>query len=179
MHPAPRPGSILVRILRLACPACGRGPLFRRYFVRADRCSHCRWKFERGAGHWVGGSEVHMFAAYGISVLICIPVLILAGRSPFVLGAVIAAHVVLSLAVFRYSRALFLGLDYLFDPARPPGGGGGGSREATRPCPPAPRARPRARRGGARLRGAPPVRPVRYMLSKGGDGRGGVLGPRT
>ena len=29
------------RVLKLRCPRCGRGSLFRSFFVRQDRCSHC------------------------------------------------------------------------------------------------------------------------------------------
>jgi uncharacterized protein (DUF983 family) len=110
---------MLTRVARLRCPACGHGRLFRRLFVRKDLCGHCGWEFERGAGHWVGGSEVHMFASYGLSVILFVPVLVLVTPTPALLGAVIAGHVVLSLLLFRWSRALFLGIDYFIDPARP------------------------------------------------------------
>ena len=83
--------------MRLRCPACGHGRLFRRYFVRKDRCGHCGWKFEREAGHWVGGSEVHMFASYGLSVFLFVPILVLMRPTPALLAAVIAGHVALSL----------------------------------------------------------------------------------
>ena len=61
-----------------------------------------------------------MFASYLLSVLVCFPVLLVAGPTPLAMVLVIAGHVAVSLAVFRWSRALFLGLDYYFDPAAPP-----------------------------------------------------------
>jgi uncharacterized protein (DUF983 family) len=120
MHEAPTLATTLARVARLACPACGKGPVFARFFVRAECCERCRWRFERGDGHWVGGSEVHMFASYLLSVLVCFPVLLVAGPTPLAMVLVIAGHVAVSLAVFRWSRSLFLGLDYYFDPAAPP-----------------------------------------------------------
>jgi uncharacterized protein (DUF983 family) len=137
-RPAPTVRSTLVRILRTACPACGRGRLFRSHFVRAERCTHCGWKFERERGFWVGGSEVHMFASYGASVLLLFPVLFLAGTSAATVALVIAGHVVLSLGIFRWSRAVFVGLDYLLDPARPapPDDDRRESRAPRRPRPP-------------------------------------------
>jgi len=120
--PRPRPTvrSALARMLRIACPACGRGPLYDSYFVRAERCSHCRWKYEREDGFWVGGSEVHMFASYGVSVVVFLPLVMIAGTSPGIIATVILGHVALSLVVFRYSRSIFVGLDYLLDPERAP-----------------------------------------------------------
>ena len=90
-----------------------------RFFVRKDICGHCGWKFERGEGHWIGGSEVHMLASYGISTVIAVPVIIFVKPTPLLLSAVIAGHVLLSLLLFRFSRALFLGLDYMCDPGAP------------------------------------------------------------
>ncbi|MFI5401439.1 MAG: DUF983 domain-containing protein [Planctomycetota bacterium] len=130
--------QLILRVLRLSCPACGRGRIFRRYFVRAERCSGCERRFEREEGYWVGGSEVHMFASFGLSVLVCLPFLIVFEPTPLLYAAVILGHVVLSLLVFRYSRAIFLALDYWLDPAPAPGGGDdrGGAPAPARPQPP-------------------------------------------
>ena len=108
---------MLRRIRRLRCPACGQGRLFRRYFVRKDVCGHCGWRFERGEGHWVGGSEVHMLASYALSMLVAIPVIVFYPATP--VAYLIVGHVALSIALFRYSRAVFLGVDYLIDPHQP------------------------------------------------------------
>jgi uncharacterized protein (DUF983 family) len=144
--------QLILRVLRLSCPACGRGRIFRRYFVRAERCSGCERRFEREEGYWVGGSEVHMFASFGLSVLVCLPFLVVFEPTPLLYAAVILGHVVLSLLVFRYSRAVFLALDYWLDPAAPPAGGDdpGGAPAPVRPPPRPVLARRRA--GGRRDR---------------------------
>jgi uncharacterized protein (DUF983 family) len=116
----------LGRILRTRCPRCGTGAIFERSIVRAERCDHCHWEYERGQGFWIGGSEVHMFASYGISVLLFIPPLILLGSTTAVQIGVIAGHVVCSLLLLRYSRSVFIGLDYYFDPGE---GGGDDDRD--------------------------------------------------
>jgi uncharacterized protein (DUF983 family) len=123
-------------MLRIACPACGKGPLFRSYFVRAERCRHCGWEFERERGYWVGGSEVHMFASYGASVVLLLPILFIAGNTPVTVTCVIGGHIFLSLAIFRWSRAIFVGLDYLLDPAKPPPGEDDRRGEPRPPRPP-------------------------------------------
>lgn len=110
----------LTRAFRLRCAACGIGRVFRRGFLRAERCSHCGWRFERGAGHWVGGSELHMFASFGLSSLALLPLLLLVGFSPAAMAGAIAASALLSVAGMRYSRSVFLALDYCVDPTRDP-----------------------------------------------------------
>ena len=152
MSGAPTLATALRRAARLACPACGRGAVFARPFVRAETCGRCGWRFERGEGHWVGGAEVHMFASYLLSVVFCVPMLFLFGRTPLVMGLVMAGHVVVSLLVFHLSRSLFLGIDYWIDPATAPGGDdddreGGGVRPRTPPS-------PARRRAALRLEGS-------------------------
>jgi len=114
MRPSLR--KTLARILRARCPRCGEGPVFERGFLRAQKCSCCEWEFERGQGFWIGGSEVHMFASYGISVVLFIPLLIILGSTPLVQTIVIAGHVLCSVALLRFSRAAFIGIDYYIDP---------------------------------------------------------------
>lgn len=136
--------------MSLTCPACAKGKLFRRYFLREEGCTHCKREFEREQGYWVGGAEVHMFLSYGLSVLICIPILILYGNSPGMQAALIAGHVALSLSLFRYARALFLAVDYRLDPSGPPADpdGDGDSGAPVRPRTPPRLARHRVKRRG-------------------------------
>ncbi len=108
--------TALARVVKLRCPACGKGRLFRRYFHRAEECGHCDWRFERGCGHWVGGSEVHMLASFGLSVIVFGPVVALGGFSQGAIFVAMVGHAVLSLALYRYSRAAFLCMDHYFDP---------------------------------------------------------------
>ena len=144
----------LSRILRVRCPRCGKGAIFDHGFVRAERCGHCDWQYERGHGFWIGGSEVHMFASYGISVLLFIPLLFVFGPTPIVQASVVLGHVVCSFALLRYSRSIFIGIDYYIDPDIA-GGDDDGDEEGV---PVAPRPR-RPRRG--QLRRLPPVAAVR------------------
>lgn len=148
--------ALLYRVVRLACPACGRGRIFRRFFLRAECCAGCARRFEREEGYWVGGSEVHMFASFGLSVLVCLPFLVLFEPTPMLYAAVLAGHVLLSVAVFRYSRAIFLAVDYYLDPAPQEGADDGpeglGVPERPVPVPGAGRRVPGQRRASRRGR---------------------------
>ena len=50
----PSRGLMLWRGLRRKCARCGEGKLFRRWVLMAETCPHCRLKFEREPGYWVG-----------------------------------------------------------------------------------------------------------------------------
>lgn len=155
----PTASVTLARILRVRCPRCGKGPIFRTFFRREECCSNCAWKFERESGFWVGGSEVHMIASYGISVVLFIPLVVVLGPTLPVQLGVIFGHIVCSLSLFRYSRATFIGLDFYFDPEARSDEDGGGDGEPV-PVPRSPRrpvgrARPQPLAQGSRSRRAP------------------------
>ena len=96
----PTASATLARILRVRCPRCGQGAIFRTFFRRAGCCSSCAWQFERESGFWIGGSEVHMIVSYGLSVMIFIPLLIVLGSTLPVQLFVILGHIVCSLSLF-------------------------------------------------------------------------------
>lgn len=62
--------DILSRGLRLRCPCCGHGRLFRTAFRLHERCSACGERFEREPGQWFGAVYINVALTF---------VLILAG----------------------------------------------------------------------------------------------------
>ena len=105
------------RALRLRCPRCGRAPLFRGWFTMNVVCAVCDLTFERAQGYWVGAIYVN----YSVTVTIAVaggfllwaragldPVGQLALWVPFVIA--------FPLWFFRYSRGLWLGLEYGLNP---------------------------------------------------------------
>jgi uncharacterized protein (DUF983 family) len=117
-------GSTLARVVRaeqralgLRCPRCGRAPLFRGWFTMNVVCAVCDLRFERAQGYWVGAIYVN----YAVTVLIAV-------GGFFTLGAVADLGTGTQLAVwvpfvvtfplwfFRYSRSLWLGLEYGLNP---------------------------------------------------------------
>jgi uncharacterized protein (DUF983 family) len=107
-----------MRGLRLCCPRCGARTLFRGWFAMHARCAVCHFRFEREQGYFLGA----MYVNYAFTVAI-----ILGGY--FVLSQYthlsLAQHLVLwiglsilcPLLLFRYSRGVWLSLDYLLNPA--------------------------------------------------------------
>lgn len=116
--PPPRPTieTLLGRALRLRCPRCGEGRLFLGWFTMPERCEHCRFKYERAPGYFLGSAYVN----YGITAVILMITYFLlhfgVGWTNRQLAAPLSVFCVLfPLWAFRYARAIWLALDCHFD----------------------------------------------------------------
>jgi uncharacterized protein (DUF983 family) len=103
--------KVVWRGLRLRCPVCGKGRLFRTYFRMYDNCSVCGVGFAREHGQWVGSLDINTF---GVAVLLMIG----AAFSPSWPLAVsleiwCAAAVIVPLITFRFSRGLWMAIVHL------------------------------------------------------------------
>jgi uncharacterized protein (DUF983 family) len=111
---APRLRRILGRALRLRCPRCGRSALYSGYFRMHERCAACGLRYEREQGYFVGAIYVNYMATVAIAagtVLLLDSLVGLSLTQQLVLGIALAALV--PLLFFRYSRSLWLSVDYL------------------------------------------------------------------
>jgi uncharacterized protein (DUF983 family) len=107
----------LSQAIRLRCPLCGCGKMFRGWFKMHEHCSNCGIKFEREPGYFLGS----IYFNYGLTALvvaIAYPVLmfnkVLDDKvlMPLTLGFVIVFPIIF----FRHARALWAGFDQLMDP---------------------------------------------------------------
>jgi uncharacterized protein (DUF983 family) len=105
-------------ILRLLCPRCRRGRVFRGLFAMHPACPACGHRFEREPGYFVGA----MYFSYGLAVVIYLAIafllhLVLPGRSDWViLAAALPAFLPFVPLLFRYGRVLWMHLDWTVDP---------------------------------------------------------------
>jgi uncharacterized protein (DUF983 family) len=105
------------RTARLRCPRCGRAPLFRGWFAMNAVCAACDLRFERAPGYWIGA----IYANYGVTVTIAVGGYFLLWRlADLSTAAQLALWVpfvcLFPLWFFRYSRGLWLGLEYGLNP---------------------------------------------------------------
>ena len=105
------------RGLRLRCPRCGRAPLYRGWFTMNEVCPVCYLKFERAQGYWVGAIYVN----YGVTTLVAIAgYFVLWTRTEWSTATQLAIWlpfcVVFPLWFFRYSRSLWLAVEYGLNP---------------------------------------------------------------
>ena len=65
--------DILWRGLRLRCPCCSYGRLFRSAFRMHARCSACGERFEREPGQWFGAVYINLGLTLGAVVIgVCV-----------------------------------------------------------------------------------------------------------
>ena len=108
-------GRILRCSLQLKCPRCGEGALFQTYFRMFTHCAVCDLKFERESGYFIGA----MYINYGATVLTAFPSYFLFEKFtaiPFYVNLSIWAlfSAIFPVLFYRYSKSLWLNLDYIF-----------------------------------------------------------------
>jgi len=104
--------------LRLRCPRCGIGPLYRKAFRMNDQCAHCGLKLEREQGYFIGAIYIN----YGATVGIAVPGFFLLDAFTNItinqqLALWVSFAVFFPLIFFHHSRSLWLVLDHFFNPA--------------------------------------------------------------
>lgn len=102
-------GTKVWGVLRLRCPVCWQGAMFRTPVHMNPRCPHCDYTFDKKHGYFLGA----MYASYGISVAASGAVAIgsLVMGVPVwvtIAGVVVTACVVGPCIAFPYSRCLWV-----------------------------------------------------------------------
>lgn len=109
--------KLIGRALRLVCPLCGQGRLFKGLFAMNEHCPHCGVKFEREPGFFLGSIYIN----YGITALvttaIAITLILNNWRStPEQLAVAVTIAIILPILLHRHARALWAGFDQWHDP---------------------------------------------------------------
>ena len=101
----------------MRCPRCGVGPLFRGFFSMYAGCHSCDLKYEREQGYFVGAIYIN----YGATAIIMIAgffwldhFINLSLAQQLIVWSIFGIS--FPLFFFRYSRSLWLSLDYIFNP---------------------------------------------------------------
>ena len=113
MVPVPA-ARVVARGLRLRCPACGGTPLYASCFRMAEHCAACGLRYEREAGYFVGAIYVNYAATVAVAagtVLMLDWTVGLSLSRQLAVGITLA--VLVPVAFFRYSRSLWISLDFL------------------------------------------------------------------
>jgi uncharacterized protein (DUF983 family) len=109
--------TLLGRALRLRCPLCGEGRLFRGWFAMHPQCPHCGASLEREPGFYLGSIYIN----YGLTALlvaVVYPVLLFRGvaSNQVLLVGALAFTILFPLVLFPWSRSLWLAFDQWYDP---------------------------------------------------------------
>jgi uncharacterized protein (DUF983 family) len=109
--------TMLYRALRLRCPRCGEGMLFRGWFRMRPRCDWCGLIYEREPGFFLGSIYVN----YGLTAVLTTAAYFLnfvteAVSEEWILVLLAAFCVLFPAWFFRYARSLWMGFDQYWDP---------------------------------------------------------------
>jgi uncharacterized protein (DUF983 family) len=120
-HPVRRTLLLFWRAIRLRCPNCGGGPIFRSWFRMRPYCPACGLPLERGdQGYQVGSYMFNIVASELLFVLVFLGVVLITWPSPpwqlLQYGGIILM-ILAPVLFFPFSKTLFLAFDLLFRPA--------------------------------------------------------------
>lgn len=122
-HLAAREAALLfLRALRLRCPRCGKGRLFRRGYTMEEHCAVCGWRFEREEGYWTGAMAVNLVVAELIVTALAVPFsayLALTHQSLVPLVFLLPVPILLPLLLYWHSKSLWMAIDFLLHPVPP------------------------------------------------------------
>lgn len=107
----------IAAVLALRCPRCLDGHVWRKFLSMNAACPVCGFVFDRESGYFAGAMVVSYALAVPILAAIVIGLILVAGLDPVVallLGN--TAYLALVPFIFRYSRVVWLHLDWLIDP---------------------------------------------------------------
>lgn len=113
--------KLLWRALRWRCPACGRGALFVHWLKMRPSCPACGLWLEREEGHFLGAMLLNLVVAELLCAAGVLALLVYTWPNPpwgaLQWGAP-AAAVLVPIALYPFSKACWLALDLLVQPAR-------------------------------------------------------------
>lgn len=99
------------RGLKLRCPVCGQGKLFRTYFRMHERCGRCGVAFAREHGQWVGSLDINTL----LTALVLMAGVGFGPLWPLKTSLIVwcSAAVIFPIATFRFSRGLWTAIVHL------------------------------------------------------------------
>ena len=108
---------MLGRGARLRCPRCGSGGLFERWFRMRPECPRCGLDFEREEGYWTGAVMINLAVTEGVFIAVFVALVAATWPDPpwaLVLAVVVAINVVVPVALYPFSRTMWLAGDLAF-----------------------------------------------------------------
>ncbi len=108
---------LLSRGLRLRCPVCGQGKIFRGVFATYEYCPYCHFKYEREPGYYTGAIAVNLVFCELLIAAICIP-LAVDQSIPLIPLIIVGASmpVLFPLLLFRHTKGLWMAIDHMIHP---------------------------------------------------------------
>ena len=106
--------------LKLLCPVCGKGKLFRGYLDTPTKCPSCGFYFMRETGYWLPHAPMSYLVFVGSALFAWLFLSFVVGLASdyFVLFLMLAFALTVAVWANRYTKMLWILLDLTMHPAR-------------------------------------------------------------
>ncbi|WKZ83267.1 MAG: DUF983 domain-containing protein [Acidimicrobiia bacterium] len=104
----------------LRCPDCGT-PATRRFRL-VESCQHCRLRFERHEGYWVGAVAVNTLVTIAFFITFLVGSMVLTWPDPpwgAITIAAVIVNLVLPIAFYPWSKTIWVAFDLALHPPQP------------------------------------------------------------
>lgn len=105
------------RGLRLRCPVCGEGRLYRRLFRMSQHCPACGFIYAREPGYFTTAVALNIFLSELITLIVVVPFAAsqsLSFLTLLLMGGAIAC--ILPLLFYHHAKSLWMSIEHLFHP---------------------------------------------------------------
>jgi uncharacterized protein (DUF983 family) len=110
------PFDVLLRCLRLRCPACGGASIVASPFQIKDRCPACGAGFKREEGFFVGAVAINLVTTEAVIILMCVGGAFVVGfEFEAMLAPLLATALLFPLAFYHHSWSAWLTFDHLVE----------------------------------------------------------------
>jgi uncharacterized protein (DUF983 family) len=109
----------LTALLKQRCPRCLEGSIFRGWVTTCEACPICGLRYGREEGYFSGGMDLSFFLAAPVLAFIFLVLYQLFSATLTLLATLFLSYAVFlpfAVPLFRYSRTLWLYLDWQLDP---------------------------------------------------------------
>jgi uncharacterized protein (DUF983 family) len=107
----------LAAVIALRCPRCLDGHVWRGFITMNPTCPVCGLVFDRESGYFAGAMVISYAIAVPVLATIVIALILVGGLDvgvALIIGN--TSYLILVPFIFRYSRVVWLHLDWLIDP---------------------------------------------------------------
>ena len=114
--------SLIGRAFRLRCPRCGGRGIIASWFKLKARCPTCDLALDRGESedYWLGAFAINWVVGESIALVLALLVLLVTWpESQIALWTGIALAVLVPVALFPFSRTVWLAIDLAARPTEP------------------------------------------------------------
>jgi uncharacterized protein (DUF983 family) len=108
-----------IALLKQRCPRCLEGPIFTRWVTTREACPVCGFRYGREEGYFSGGMDLSFFLAAPVLAFIFLVWYQLFSTTLTLVAILFLSYVVFlpcAVPLFRYSRTLWLYIDWQLDP---------------------------------------------------------------